>query len=462
VLRPVAPTREDGVARAASEVIGGPAGVHLAAGGASGWTAARVVVAMSGVPLVLAVLLRQHCRSTLWASPDQFTHACYSDLPPLAIGSGLDRGVIPYLQSVDGVYLGQPVGTGWLLGVLAWLAPGGREAGRWVFDLGVLAVAAALVTCVLGVLALAGRRPWDASLVALSPVVAVSSLISLDLVAVALAVLGVLAFSRRRAVPAGVLLGLATAVRPLAVLVPLALLLLAARTGRREAPRRTAAAAVVTWLALNLPVLAASPLGWAAYWGSVVRASPGYGSLWLLPQLTGHAVPAGVVRWLSAVLVVLVVVAVAVGTLRARTRPRLPAVVLLLFVGVLLVSMAVPPQASLWLVPFAALAVPRWRDHLPWAAAEVAYATGTWLYLYGQSVPDRGLPAWAYAALLVLRLAAMGWLAWQAVSAVRAPERDPVRSPADAPGLGRDDPAAGPLENAPDALVLRVSRTAGR
>ncbi|MFZ5871750.1 MAG: hypothetical protein ACOYXW_14640, partial [Actinomycetota bacterium] len=126
-------------------------------------------------------------------------------------------------------------------------------------------------------------------------------------------------------------------------------------------------------------------------------------------------------------------------------------------VAAFVVAPTVPVQASVWLLPFAALAVPRWRDHLVWAGAEVAYATGTWLYLYGLSVPERGMAPWAYAVLLVVRLGAMCWLAVQAVRLARDPLRDPVRSPLDAAGLGRDDPAAGDLEGAPDALVVRFT-----
>jgi uncharacterized membrane protein len=455
VLPVVAPTREDGVVRAASEVVGGPAGRHVGVGRHGWWTATRVLVLLTVPTMLLAVLSRQHCRSTLWKSPDQFTHACYSDLPALYGSSGLARGVVPYLQAVDGGYLTEPVGTGGLLGLLAWLAPGGRDAPRWVFDLAAVLIAVALVACVLAVAALAARRPWDGALVALSPVVVVAGLVSLDLVAICLATLAVLAFARRRPGPAGLLLGLAVAVRPLALVVLVALWLLAARTGRARLLGQLTWSAVLAWGLLNVPVLVLNPPGWAAYWTAGLDAPVGYGSLWLLPQLAGFPVPAGVARVVSWALTALVLLAVAGLALGTRRRPRLPALVLVLLVGVLLVAVSVPVQTSLWLLPFAALAVPRWRDHLIWAAAEVAYATGTWLFLYAQSVPERGLPPWAYGTLLVLRLAAMCWLARQAIRAARDPVLDPVRAPLDAPGLGRDDPAAGELEDAPDALVVR-------
>lgn len=453
--RPVAPTGEDAVARAASEVVGGPAGRHLGGGSRTWWTAPRVLVALTVPTLVLAVLTRGYCRATGWASPAQFTHACYSDLPALYASSGFDGGLVPLLEpSAPGTP--QPVGTGALLALLAWLAPAENDL-RWVFDLGVLVVAVSLVATVLVVAALADRRPWDAALVALSPVVVVAGLVSLDLVAVALAAAAVLTLARRRPLLAGGLLALAVTVRPLAVLVLVAVVLLGVRTGRAAPAVRVGAAAAVGWLLLNLPVLLLNPTGWAAYWQSLASAPVGYGSLWLLPQLVGaDPVSPALARWVSSVAIVSVVVGVALVTLATRRRPRLPAVVVLLLVGVLAVSIAVPVQASLWLLPFAALAVPRWRDHLLWAAAEVAYATGTWLYLYGLSVTDRGLPGWAYATLLVLRLAAMVWLGWQALRGAAHPADDPVRTPSDA-GPERDDPAGGPFEDAPDALVVRAA-----
>lgn len=437
----VSPSREDGVVRAASEVVGGPAGSHLRRGQPGFWSAAPILVVGATAMMVAATLARGHCRATLWASPDQFTHACYSDIATV---------------SASASYVSQPVGTGGLLWLLALLSPDGAAQVRWVFDLSVLLVTVALLALVVAVVRLSGRRPWDAALVALSPVLVTASLVSLDLVAVSLAVWGLVAFSRRRPGLAGALLGLAVVVRPIALLVLVALALLAVRSGRLRGVARAWGAAAVAWVVLNAPVLVVNAEGWRAYWSSLWHQPVGYGSLWILPQLAGHPVVPGVAHWGSLVGIALAVLAVSLFVLGVRYRPRLPAVVLALVVGVLVASPAVPVQASLWVLPFAALAVPRWRDLLIWAGVEVVFGTVTWLYIYSLSEASRGAPPWLYGALVVLRLAAMLWLVRQAVLASVQPWRDPVRSPRDAPGLGRDDPCAGEIEDAADASVVHL------
>jgi Glycosyltransferase family 87 len=471
----VSPSREDGVVRAASEVAGGPAGSRIAAGGYGFWTAASVLLVAGAGMIGFAAVLRQHCRSTLWASPDQFTHACYSDVPVLFTDSGLGHGLVPYLEAWNGTYLAQPVGTGALLWLLGLVTPSGPNQARAVFDVAVLVVTVALLPLVLSVVRLSGRRPWDAALVALSPVLLTASLVSLDLVAVSLAVAGMLAFARRRPGSAGVLLGLGVAVRPMALLVLLALALVALRSGRWRHVGRTTLAAFLAWAAVNVPVMLLSFEGWRAYVDTLWRRPAGYGSIWLLPELAaaapagsstrwsrlvhelfGHPLPPGAVRWAAVAGVLVVLVLATLFVLGPRARPRLPAVVLVLVVGVLVVSPSVPVQASLWVLPFAALAVPRWRDLLIWGGTEAVFDTVTWLYIYGQSEPTRGAPPGLYAVVLVARLAALGWLVWQAVALARHPRLDPVRVPADAPELGRDDPAAGEIEDAPDAVVVRM------
>jgi uncharacterized membrane protein len=108
-----------------------------------------------------------------------------------------------------------------------------------------------------------------------------------------------------------------------------------------------------------------------------------------------------------------------------------------------------PVQASLWLLPLAALARPRWRDHLIWAGAESAYFVAVWLFIAAASNPDRALPGPWYGALLLVRLAAVLWLVAVVVRDMWRPEHDPVRD------TGADDPLAGPLAGERDALVVR-------
>ncbi|ABS05803.1 glycosyltransferase 87 family protein [Kineococcus radiotolerans] len=455
----VPPTAVDPLARAGSEVLGGPAGRRL--GGDGPWWARALPVAvfLTSAAIAVGVATRHHCRAQGWNTPDQFVHACYSDLPVVFTSSGLANGLGPY---DDGVALNQPPVTAALAWLLARLAPHEVTvaAQRTYFDVSsVLLLLAALVVTV-SVWATTGRgRGWDVLLVAVSPVLALSGLLSLDLAGVALATAGTACWARRRPVAAGVLLGLAVAARTYPVLVLLAIALLAVRTGRHRAAATTVLAAVLAWLAVDLPLALTRPGAWSAYLSAFFEQRAGYGSPWVLPQLAQQAVGAEGTSGLPGTAVVVLSVGawiawtalVGVFALWAPRRPRLPQVAFLLVAGCCALGVAFPPQASLWLLPLAVLAVPRWRDQVLWWAAEAAYYGAVWLYIAGQTNTDRALPPELYALFLLLRLAAVAWLVVCVVREARAPRRDAVRS---TPGL--DDPAGGDFDGAPDALVVRI------
>ena len=201
----VAPSREDPLVSAMSPVVGGPGGTRVRGGGHGWWRAARVLVVLAMVALALGVVQKQHCRAQGWSTPDQFFHACYSDLPIVYQTSGLRAGLAPYAEST-GDRLDQPVLTGLALWGIAAVVPDGdvRSQTRWYFDISTLVVAVLLAGLVLLTVAGAGRRrPWDGALVALSPLLALSALVSLDLLGVTLAAGGLLAWARRRPVLAG-------------------------------------------------------------------------------------------------------------------------------------------------------------------------------------------------------------------------------------------------------------------
>ncbi|WP_180357635.1 hypothetical protein [Streptomyces sp. NP160] len=462
-----APSRSDAVVRAASEAVGGPLGDRAATTpppGAGGrlWGAAPLLALAAVVPVALAALTRQHCRATGWASPDQFVHACYSDVPALVANAGGASG--------------QPPTTAVVLRLLELVGTTPRGAFDTSVLLAALALSLAAVLVVRARTGAAGASGWDAALVALSPVVVTAGLVSVDLVAVTLLAGALLALARRRPAVAGALVGVAAGVRPAVALVVVAvwLVVLLGRRSRRGAPAAAEteplsaldalAATAAAVLAGGLVTLVSSiPLGGldggSRWWDG--SGGAGFGSLWLLPGLQGDlpdgsrlpwsALPAGAVTALAGaglLVVVLLATAAAVRTAGADPVRRLAAVALVLVAGGLAVSPSVPVQATLVVLPLAAVAAPRWRDHLPWALTECAYATGTWLYLYATSSEDgRGMSPGGYAVLLVLRLAALALLAVQGVRttarsaapagsrrAARAADddvRDPVPQPVD-------------------------------
>ncbi|WP_432565144.1 glycosyltransferase 87 family protein [Kineococcus sp. SYSU DK003] len=456
----VPPTTVDPLARAGSEFLGGPAGRRLGGDGPWWARALPVSVALAAVAVAAGAASKHHCRAQGWNTPDQFVHACYSDLPVVYTSSGLAGGLGPY---ADGVSLNQPP----LTSVLAWLV--GRltphevtvAAQRAYFDLAsVLLVLAALVV-VVAVWATTGRRRgWDTLLVAVSPVLVLSGLLSFDLVAVALATAGLACWAHRRPVAAGILLGLAVAARTYPVLLLLAIGLLALRTGRHRAAAVTVLSALAAWLAVDLPFALVDARGWSAYLSAFFDQQAGYGSLWVLPQLAQQAVGAEVTSGLPGGAVVVLTIGawvvwtllVALFVLWAPRRPRLVQVAFLLVAGFCVLGAAFPPQASLWLLPLAALAVPRWREHLVWWAAEAAYFAAVWLFIAGQSDTDRALPPELYALFLLLRLGAVAWLVVCVVRDVKNPHDDAVRAT-----RGLDDPSGGDFDRAPDALVVRVA-----
>lgn len=463
----VSPSQDDPVVRGLSPVVGGPAGSRLAALQQGWWTAARVLVVLAMVVVAIGVVQKQHCRSEGWSSPDQFFHACYSDLPAMYQTAGLHDGLMPYLQPAGGTHLDQPVLTGTVMWAIAKVVPSGDLVTQtlWYVDLSTVLIALLVVALVLLTLRSAGaRRPWDAALVALSPLIALSGLVSLDLLGVTLAAAGLLAWGRRHPLWAGVLLGLGVTARTYPAVLLIVLALFAVRTGRWNEWLRTVVAAVVTVLLVLVPWAVVNIDGLRSAYRSWRDSPAGYGSLWLLPQtllaeprprwvrtlgLTAHTFSPGTV---TALAVVGLVVAVVVGlllTLAAPRRPRVAQVAFVVLALVVITGKSWPVQASLWLLPLAALARPRWRDHLIWAGAEAAYFVGVWLFIAAATTPDRALPAPWYAALLLVRVAAVLWLVAVVVRDMWRPERDPVRS------TGADDPLAGPLEGEDDALVVR-------
>jgi uncharacterized membrane protein len=452
----------------AETVTGPPAGAGARGPGPQPWQHRAAMIAGSTTALVLASLAgsalgflnKAACRSGDWnIYLKQFQAHCYTDIYPLYFNEQLAAGKVPY----TGHPVEYPVLIGAAMQAVSWLVrpisdPSVR--GREFFDVTVLLLALCAVAGTLATAQAAGRsRRWTALGVALAPGLILASFINWDLIAMALVALAMAAWAARRLVLAGVLLGLAVATKFYPVLFLGPLLLLCLRAGRMRAFWTTAAATVVTWLVVNLPVAFAAPAGWARFYALSKERPADWGSVWyffetehwpFLGSLTG-----GSLNLFAAAFFVAGCVLIGALILTAPRRPRVPQVFFLVLAVFLLSNKVWSPQYVVWLVPLVVLARPRIWAYAVWQVAEVTYFFAIWAYLItiatgtGQvPVADGGVSAGVYFAALLSRFVAVVILAVLVVRDILHPEYDLVRA------AGDDDPAGGVLAGAEDRLVL--------
>ncbi|MDX6299977.1 MAG: hypothetical protein QOF53_1191 [Nocardioidaceae bacterium] len=448
----VPPSRTDPLVRAASESIGGPSGQHTR--GHPWWTPTRVVLAVAALTFVLGMVQKTPCVQDNW-SGNQLRYAamCYSDVPYLYSGRGFAAGYVPYTDNggrypameypvVIGYFayvaarvtqvLGDPpdlTARARLSSVQIYGAPGvAEETGRY-FKVTALLLAPFALLSAWFLSGVHRRRPWDAMLFAASPALALSGLINWDLLALT-AVAGALwAWSRDRPVLTGVMVGLGTATKLYPLFLLGALLVVCIRGGRLRAFAAAAGAAVLTWLVLDVPAMAAGFEQWKVFWTYNDDRGADLGSLWLVWQQAGHTVTPGLINTVSLVFLAAVCAAVLALGLSVRRTPRLEQLGFLIVVGFLLVNKVYSPQYVLWLLPLAVLARPRWRDVLIWTAGEVLYFGGVWLYLGGWTASaSAGTPDRFYWYAILVRVAAEIYLAVMVVRDVVDPRHDPVRT----------------------------------
>ena len=437
-------------------------------GGPEGWQHRAAMIAGSTTALVLASLAgsalgfanKVACRSGDWNFYlKQFQAHCYTDIYPLYFNEQLSAGKVPY----TGHPVEYPVLIGAAMQAVAWVIrpiSNPYTRGREFFDVTVLLLALFAVAGTLATAYLAGRsRRWTALGVALAPGLILASFINWDLIAVGLAALGMAAWAARRTVLAGVLLGLAVAVKfyPLLFFGPL--LLLCLRAGRMRAFWVTTASAAVAWLAVNLPVALAAPAGWGRFYALSKSRAADWGSVWyffeterwpFVGSLTG-----GGLNLLSAAVFAAGCVLVGGLILTASRRPRVPQVFFLVLATFLLSNKVWSPQYVVWLVPLVVLARPRLWAYLVWQVAEVTYFFAIWAYLItiaigtGQvPLAEGGISSGVYFAALLSRFIAVVILMALVVRDILRPGADLVRA------AGDDDPAGGVLDGAEDRLVL--------
>lgn len=496
------PSRTDPLIHALSNTVGGPVGRHALIGRARFLTPVRVMFAITVVFLALGWATKAPCLQTVGTGgPDQrvanwdheraYYQLCYSDTVPLYSAELLSQGKFPYKSSwietdasgkpqirYDGTiavrHMEYPVLTGLYQYLAMSVAKTYTVISKLVgipalsgvaevvvfFDVVAAGLALAWLATVWATAGLAGRRVWDAALVAASPLLIFQIFTNFDALATAFATCGLLAWARRRPAAAGVLIGLGAAAKLYPALLLGPLLVLGLRAGRLPAVARTALAAAATWLAVNLPILVLFPRGWAEFFALNTRRGDDMDSLFnVVKSFTDwRGFDAGLGFWqppvvLNTVVTTLFAVCCAgIGyiALTAPVRPRLTQLAFLVVAAFLLTGKVWSPQFSLWLVPLAVLAVPHRRLLLAWMSIDALVWVPRMYFLYGLSgIDNRPLPEQWFTGTVLLRDAAVVGLCALVIRQIYAPHRppaDPVRCD------GRnDDPAGGVFDRAPDA-----------
>ncbi len=487
------PSRTDVMGAALSGVVGGPVGRHAMIGRAPFLTPFRVMLLIALVFLGLGYTTKAPCLVTTgsgtadqrvanWQNQRAYYEFCYSDTVPLYTAELLNLGKFPYKSSwietdsahkprvqYDGTravrYMEYPVLTGMYQYASMSVAKTYTALSKLVripvvaevimfFNISAFGLALAWMATVWATMRMSGRRPWDAAVVAGSPILIFQAFTNFDALATACAAGAMLAWSRRKPVVAGVLIGVGVALKlyPLLLLIPLAML--AVRTGKWRPVAKTAITALVTWIAVNLPIMVMYPRGWSEFFRLNTRRGDDMDSLYnVVKSFTGWGgfdtnlgfwQPPTVLNAVSAVLFVVVCcAAIAYVAWTAPQRPRLAQLAFLVVAAFLLTNKVWSPQYSLWLVPLAALALPHRRILLAWMTIDALIWIPRMLYLYDD--PKFGLPEQFFTTTVLVRDIAVIGLCALVVRAVYRPEHDLVRW-----GGRIDDPSGGVFDEAGD------------
>jgi uncharacterized membrane protein len=369
-----------------------------------------VVLGITVLTLGLGVIQKAPCFGP-WDGR-QYTLLCYSDIVPLFHARGLDSGLIPYLEA-ENEY---PVLTGFTMALAG--IPAGSSNGFFAWNaviLGGLALGTAWA-----LYRMVGSR---ALYFALAPTLLIYAFVNWDLLAVALATLGIWGYLRRRDGLAGLALGLGAAAKlyPALLIIPLAL-------GRVRERRPVQVlllgwAATAAWAAVHLPVALAAPERVAEFFRFSAERPADWDSVWHLIQR--HLDWPRTTEMVNLVAgVSFVTVAVLLWMTASRVRPGFPAWTFgfPLLVAFLLTNKVYSPQFSLWLLPWFALVFPYLRLFLAFSAAEIAvFVTRFQFFAWLEGLG--GVPFGAFEAALVVRAAVLiACLVWW----VRLPAPAPI------------------------------------
>lgn len=342
------------------------------------------------------------CEESLWATPNQYVHACYSDIATLYGERDLDKDQWSYTSKTNAVEY--PVLTGTVMWFFARALPSGENEILNYYRLNALFLAALFIFIAYIVYRI---RPEVAYLAAIAPAAVASLYINWDLWAIASMMLAIYWFDRKRFDYSALAIGISISTKFLPIFLLLPIVLILWRRNEVKTLIRYLAITAATFAVINIPVLLTTPEGWLRFYQLNFDRGQDWGSAWY--ALSSLGVPLGNTNFfalLALLLAVLVVSLFIFGTKETLTLADVSFIVLAL---VMIASKVYSPQYVLWLVPLAVIAMTTRKDFHAfwiWQIAEVIYHVAIWQHLATVTDAKFGLPLTGYALISLIRIAA--------------------------------------------------------
>ena len=350
----------------------------------------------------LSFIKFDHCYNKSWVVPDVYTHACYSDIPALYGARDLVNNTWPYSSATNSVEY--PPITGVVMWATSLITPHGLENFHFYYLINVFLL---LLLFVGSALLVWHMNPGIWHLFVIAPAVVASLFINWDMWAVLTALAAIYWFDQKKYDYSGLALGISVATKffPIVLLIPVVLIFW--KRSLVKSAIRYFGISIGLWVLINLPFALFTPSGWWRFFKLNGSRGADFGSIYYSLQLLGISIPA-----INVASILIFLVASALFVIFLVQQDYVPNLAQVAFIEVAIFTLAskvYSPQYILWLTPLAVIALQK-KDRSAfwiWQGAEIVYHLAVWEYLATYSGSRFGLPAGGYAAISVIRIAAL-------------------------------------------------------
>ena len=357
----------------------------------------RTLVALALFASLVSFAKFSPCENTGWATPDQYIHACYSDLSALYVSRGLDTNTWPYASDDNSVEY--PVITAMVMYATSFVA----KSPASYFNVNIFFLVLLFLATVIIVRKI---RPEFAYLSAAAPAMIASLFINWDLWGIATMMLAIYWFDRKQYLHSALILALSISTKflPIFLLIPIAFILW--RDTKLKELVKYVGVVAVTWLAINAPFALTTPTGWWRFFKLNLERGADWGSVWLALQQLGLNLTN--LNYLSILLLLIGLTSIAIFLFELKHTPTLASVAFIVMAAVMVASKVYSPQFVLWLTPLAVIALINKEDlhaFWLWQATEVIYHVAIWQHIASITDAKFGLGPTPYAILTLVRIA---------------------------------------------------------